>query len=108
MIRVETYISDVESGKVKAGNYIKQAISRYKSDLKDYEFRRDEYLKCVEFIRLLTHYTGRFFGERFELSDFQHFIVANIVGIYYKGTNRRKYTMSYIEMARKNGKTAFM
>jgi phage terminase large subunit-like protein len=108
MTRVEAYISDVETGKIQAGNYIKQAIFRYKADLKEYEFHQEEYTKCIEFIGLLMHYTGQFSGKHFELSDFQHFIIANIVGIYHRETNRRKYTMSYIEMARKNGKTAFM
>jgi phage terminase large subunit-like protein len=108
MTRVEAYVSDVESGRVAAGNYIKQAAARYRADLKAYEFREDEYIKCVEFIGLLKHYTGQFSGKHFELSDWQRFIIANIVGMYHRGTDRRKYTISYIEMARKNGKTAFM
>jgi phage terminase large subunit-like protein len=108
MTRVEAYVSDVECGRIVAGKCMRQAVARFRADVENYEYREDEYVKCVEFIRLLSHYTGRFSGEHFELSDFQHFIIANIVGIYHRGTNRRKYTMSYIEMARKNGKTAFM
>jgi phage terminase large subunit-like protein len=108
MTRVDLYVSGIETGRIQAGNYIKQAIARYRADLKDYEFREDEYTKCVDFIGLLKHYTGQFSGKNFELSPWQHFIIANIIGMYHKGTDRRKYTMSYIEMARKNGKTAFM
>jgi phage terminase large subunit-like protein len=32
--------------------------------------------------------------------------VANIVGFYWHGTNDRRFTSSYIEVSRKNGKTA--
>jgi phage terminase large subunit-like protein len=32
--------------------------------------------------------------------------VANIVGWYWVETNTRRYTSSYIEIARKNGKSA--
>ena len=33
-------------------------------------------------------------------------MVANIVGWYWKGTNNRRCGSSYIEVSRKNGKTA--
>lgn len=32
--------------------------------------------------------------------------MANIIGFYWKGTNSRRFTSSYIEISRKNGKTA--
>lgn len=32
--------------------------------------------------------------------------MANILGFYWKGTNTRRFTSSYIEVSRKNGKTA--
>jgi phage terminase large subunit-like protein len=109
MTKAERYCEDVLTGRVVACTFIKHAAERFYADASGiYEFRVHEYEKAIDFFNLFKHYTGKFSGKNFELSDWQHFIVANIVGLYYKQSNKRKYTMSYIEMARKNGKTAFM
>lgn len=42
-----------------------------------------------------------------EFEPFQYFIIVNIIGLFYK-TGERKYTRSYLQLARKNGKTALM
>jgi phage terminase large subunit-like protein len=61
---------------------------------------------AVEFIGSLRHFTGRHAGHPFVLSEWQSFIVANVVGFYWKQSGLRRFTSSYIEVARKNGKTA--
>lgn len=61
---------------------------------------------------LFNYYGGILFryylqssGKNFILEDWQQFIIANIIGFYWSGGERR-FTSSYIEVSRKNGKTA--
>ena len=42
------------------------------------------------------------------LQDWQVFIVYNLVGFYYRGTNERRYKEAFIFIPRKNGKTTFV
>lgn len=42
------------------------------------------------------------------LVDWQIFIVYNLLGFYYKGTNERRYKEAFIFIPRKNGKTTFI
>lgn len=41
------------------------------------------------------------------LQPWQHFVVVNLFGFYYKGTNERRFKEALIMLARKNGKTSF-
>src|SRR5699024_10616238 len=43
-----------------------------------------------------------------KLQPWQIFIVYNLVGFYYKGTNERRYKEAFIFIPRKNGKTTFI
>lgn len=102
------YVDDVVSGKVIVGGNIKLAVQRFQNDLQrdDLEFREGVVDGAIEFISTLKHFTGKSSGQNFILEDWQAFIVANIVGWYWKGTDNRRYSSSYIEISRKQGKTA--
>ena len=102
------YIDDVSKGKVVVGENIKLAVARFQKDLKrdEFEFREDVVDKAISFIGTLKHFTGKSSGSNFKLEDWQAFIVANIVGWYWKGTDTRRFSSSYIEISRKQGKTA--
>lgn len=102
------YADDVLEGKVIAGDTIKLACKRFKDDLlrEDLVFREDKVERAISFIGTLRHFTGKHSGSRFKLQDWQQFIVANIVGWYWKATGTRRFTQSYIEVSRKQGKTA--
>ena len=102
------YANDVTSGKIVVGGNIKLAIQRFQMDLQrdDLEFREDVVDGAIDFISTLKHFTGKSSGQNFILEDWQAFIVANIVGWYWKGTDNRRYSSSYIEISRKQGKTA--
>ncbi|SFF96687.1 terminase large subunit [Prevotella sp. KH2C16] len=104
------YARDVVSGKQPAGTLIKLACRRFLDDMKrkDLVFRRSEVDRCIAFIGLLRHTTGKFSGKPFVMQPWQQWVVANIVGLYKKSTGTRKYTQSYIEMCRKQGKTAML
>lgn len=106
------YAADVQEGKVVVGEYVKLAVERFYSlfERDDVEFREDRADNAIEFIALLKHYTGRHAGKSFTLLPWQEFAVASIYGFYKKdedGTWGRLISFVYIEMARKNGKSAF-
>ncbi len=102
------YPLDVLSGKVIAGENIRLACERFQKDLQrsDLELRESVIDKAISFIGKLRHFTGKSSGKPFILENWQQWIVANIVGWYWKETGDRRFTSSYIEVSRKNGKTA--
>ena len=102
------YVEDVLSGKIVTGDTIKLACKRFQDDLQrdDLVFREDKVERAIHFISTLKHFTGKHSGKPFILESWQQFIVANIVGWYYKNTGNRRFTSSYIEVSRKQGKTA--
>jgi len=106
--RLKKYISHINSGKIKSGKELRQAVKRYEDDLlrEDIYFDEKKAEEAVRFISHLKHYTGQHNGKPFILELWQVFIVANIFGWYRKDTGFRRYTGAYIEIARKNGKTA--
>lgn len=100
------YAKQVVSGQIVACNYIKQACQRYLDWFSKYDFRADKVDRVVNFIRHLKHTTGRHNKQPFELLPYQKWIVANIFGFYYPNTDKRVINYAYIELARKQGKTA--
>lgn len=104
------YALDVQEGKITVCKYVKQATKRYLDYFSDsrYEFRASECDKVINFISKLKHFTGSHNGKPFILLPYQVWIVCSIFGFYYTGTPRRLVNYVYIELARKNGKTAFM
>lgn len=108
MHRLSEYIDSVKSGDIVTGQYIKLAIDRHERDLTNdkFEFRPEEAQKAIDFIALLKHSTDASAGKPFILESWQVFLVASLFGWYLTGTNKRRYTSSYIQIARKNGKSA--
>lgn len=102
------YVKDVESGNIVVGENIRLAIQRFQKDLlrDDLEFRESVVDSAIAFISTLKHFMGKSSGQNFILENWQAFIVANIVGWYWKGTDNRRFSSSYIEISRKQGKTA--
>jgi phage terminase large subunit-like protein len=47
-------------------------------------------------------------GKPFILQPWEIFIVYNLLGFYYTGTNIRRFNEAFIEVCRKNGKTSFV
>lgn len=103
------YAQDVSEGSVIVGEYIKLAVERFYSflDRDDIEFKEESVDRAIEFIALLRHYTGRHAGKPFTLLPWQEFAIANIYGFYRIDDGSRLVSSVYIEMARKNGKSAF-
>ncbi|MCH5241810.1 MAG: terminase large subunit [Muribaculaceae bacterium] len=104
------YADKVAKGKICACLYVRQACERFICDLKrkDLIFRKDKVDRGLMFINTLKHFAGKSSGNPFILEPFQAFIVANLLGWYWKKTGFRRFTSAYIEMARKGGKTALI
>lgn len=103
------YAEDVLSEKIVTGHYIKLAAERFFRLMYDerYEFREDKVEQVCGFISIIHHYTGKHAGKPFVLEAWQEWIVASMYGFYLRGTNERLVQSAYIEMARKQGKSAF-
>lgn len=107
MDKYKQYATDVLNGNIIACTYIKQACKRYLDFFDKYDFIPEKCDKVINFISKLKHYTGSHNGKPFKLLPYQEWIVYAIFGFYHKGTNRRVTNYVYLELARKNGKTAF-
>lgn len=102
------YAQQVLSGEILACRYVHLACKRFIDDLHrdDLVFKYKKVDKYIKFIALFRHFKGASNNKPFILEPWQTFIVANIIGWYWQETGRRRYTQSYIEVPRKNGKTA--
>lgn len=104
------YAQDVLSGKVVAGELVKLSCDRFfrfmESD--EYEFREDVVERVINFAPDLKHTTGRHSGKPFLLEPWEALAVAAIFGFYRKDNGTRLTRSVYMELARKNGKSAFM
>ena len=104
------YCNSVTGGETKACIYIMQACRNFLSDLdrKDIYFDETNAERVVEFIAELKHIKGEKSMQNIRLEPWQVFTVANIFGWYRTETGCRRYTNSYIEVARKNGKSILL
>jgi len=102
------YAKNVVSGDIVAGILTVKACERFLQDISEcseYYFDEKELNKVIRFIGMFKHYTGRHSGKAFELEPWQEFVVTNIVAVKKKSTGKRKYSFSYIQVARKQGKS---
>lgn len=111
------YARAVLEGKRKAGKEVVLACARFTKDLEreDLELRtKDPDLVIGIIERTMVHQQGEslkgepLLNTPLILTDWQIFIVYNLVGFYYKGTNERRYKEAFIFIPRKNGKTTFV
>lgn len=106
----EKYIDDVRSGKITTSRYIKQQVER----LERFKQRDDMYFDekavkdCFDFIACMKHYLGKCAGEPFILLPWQEWVVSSIIGIKWKATGLRVCREVYLQMARKQGKSALI
>lgn len=111
------YARTVVNGEKVAGADIVNACQRFLDDLErdDLEFRTKEPDAAVSIMEgIFVHRKGEdldgtpLLGKPFKLEPWQIFIVYNLLGFWYKGTNERKYKEALIMLGRKNGKTSFI
>ena len=115
--RAIQYAKDAVARKIIIGEDVVNACQRFLDDLErdDLEFKTAQPdAACAIMEGLLVHRKGEaldgtpLLGKPFLLEDFEIFIVYNLLGFYYAGTNERRYKEAFIMLARKNGKTSFI
>lgn len=107
------YAKDVVSGAIIAGKEVVAACQRYLDDLKrdDLELRTHDPDIAINIMQgTLVHAQGEdmegrpLLGQPFILQPWQIFVVYNLLGFWYAGTNERRFKEAFIMLARKNGK----
>ena len=106
----EQYADDVRSGRIVVCEYVKDAVSRYYDDLdksldKGFYLDKEAGLKAIRYIERLKHTKGKWAGQPLNLEPWQQFIFYNAFG-WKRADGSRRFRYIYIEVARKNGKTA--
>ena len=111
------YAEDAAAGRIICGKEVILAALRFLADLKreELELRTkdpDFVIGIIE--RLMVHKQGEALdgspltNTPLKLQPWQIFIVYNLIGFYYKGTNERRFKEAFIFIPRKNGKTMFV
>lgn len=109
---IQHYVDDVMNGTINAGEYQKLAVERYIHDLNysiELGIRHDAQAaeRVIKFFSFIKHTKGsQFSGKAFNLEPWQQFIIWNLFG-WKRANGLRRFRQSYIEIARKNGKSAF-
>lgn len=67
-------------------------------------YNKDTANKAVSFINCLKHTKGEWYGQAFELIDWQEQIIRDVFGIM-KPNGYRQFNTAYIEIAKKQGKS---
>ena len=113
---VKKYVKDIKTGKKVACKELKQIVGRFEDDLKNpkFDFKTKEANFVIGIIEnLFEHIQGETLegeplaGKNLKLESWQKFIIYNLLGFYWKGTNNRRYQEAFIMIPRKNGKTSF-
>lgn len=106
----ELYAEQVRSGEILVCEYVRLAVERYYADLDraldmGRYFDKRAAMRAIRFIEKLKHTKGEWAGQRFRLEPWQQFVLWNIFG-WKNADGTRRFRYAYIEIARKNGKTA--
>lgn len=111
------YCEDALSGKIVVSDDVMNACKRFKSDLarEDLELRSTQPDAAISIIEgMFVHKQGEaldgtpLLGKPLLLEPWQVFIIYNLLGFWYKGTEERRYKQAFIMVARKNGKTSMI
>lgn len=111
------YAEDVASGQIIAGKEQGAACERFLNDLKrdDLELRTHDPDMAIALIQgTLVNFKGEAMdgtplqGKPLILLPWQIFIIYNLLGFYWKGTQLRRFREAFVMTGRKNGKTSFV
>ena len=111
------YANDVVSGKIIAGQDRINACQRFLNDLErdDLELRDLQPNSAISLIEaIFVHKQGEtmsgesLMGKPFKLEPWQIFIIFNLLGFWYTGTEERRFKEALIFVPRKNGKTSLI
>ncbi len=111
----EKYAKDVLSGKIDACEFVKQACQRHFDDLEDAKAKNAKFWfdpkaanRFCKFVEQLPHVKGEWAkrGELLSLESWQCFVFSMVFGWKRTSDNVRRFREAYIEVPRKNGKSA--
>jgi len=107
--KLEPLRAQLRSLPVRVGRYTWLAAERHLRDLEtghERGLRFDEKAAMirVKFFSLLTHNKGRWAGQPLTLEPWQQFFIASLFG-WKRADGTRRFRESYLEVARKNGKS---
>lgn len=111
------YAKDVSSGKIITGKFIRLAVKRFYSWIKNtkakgYFLDHANGMHIIDFFEEFLVYTKHpdktKIGQPFTLSPFQQFTLYNIFAWKHQDSNLRVINTVYDKRAKKNGKTAEM
>ena len=106
-----SYINEIESGRIVAGQELKSVLKRLKSDLNNprYEYDEKPGQIRIEFIeRFCKHTKSPFNGQPFKLELWEKAFLEAAYGFKYKSSGLRRFNEALLLIARKNGKTTFI
>jgi len=111
---VERYCDIILSGDLPCGKYVRHAVARHVADLqrqntKDFPYYFDENEAedaCLFFPVAFRHAKSKWAGQPFELSPWQMFCNACLLG-WKRQDGTRRFRRAHISVGRKNGKTTW-
>ena len=112
---VNDYARGVVAGRIVAGLWVRLACGRHLADLESaksadfpYRFDAEKALRVIGFIGQLPHTKGRWAAKRqlLELEPWQAWCIGCLFGWVRKSDGMRRFREAYLELARKNGKSA--
>ena len=110
------YAEDVRDGLTPACRYVQLACERHLADLDAqdadgfaYRFDEAKAVAVCRFIELMPHTKGKWArsGDLLRLEPWQVFNTAVVFGWVHADTGLRRFRTAYIEVPRKNGKSAW-
>lgn len=109
-IRLKDWLDQTKEFPEQFGRFTHLSVRRFEDNLSNprYSFDSQTYDKCVRFCELTKTTSGRFAGKFMVLTGWQLFILANLFAMIDNETGLRKYTLAYISMAKKQGKSTFL
>lgn len=114
-LAAQHYAQQVAAGDVLVCKWTRLAVERQVADLAKepsdawpWVFNHDAAARPCEFIELLPHIKGKWAAERrlLVLEPWQCFILTTVFGWVHRETGLRRFREGYVEVPRKNGKSA--
>ena len=107
------YAAQVDSGEIPACKWTCMACKRFIDDMlhgddRGLKMDNQKAQDVLEFYSRVPQIKGEWAGQPIALSSWQKFILVNLFGWVWKGSNLRRFRTAYIEVARKNGKSTFI
>jgi len=114
---IQGYITGVLDGSVPACEFIKQAVQRHERDLHRAAigdasfdgsyFDHEAGQKVIDFCEILKPSKGEWANQPLRLLPWQQWLIYDLFG-WKRKDGFRRYSMAYIEIPRKNGKTTLL